>query len=226
MSDTLANLISAAVTAKMTPDFVEKEIDTRVGKLLTESVDRALRSYSETGKMIEKAVEQALRVDSIDLPTYGSIVLTILKAQIEARVAPLVAGKLAEDMAELLSLAPAEIKLSQIAEAMLCDHRNDGSYGEVITVEVEFGHGSGAMTWIYLDDQEHHSSRASTASRHRLLVAKDGSIAGGYIDDRPLKEGKWVGHSYGLSQKLRAYIACGTKIIIDEDAVVTSVGGY
>ncbi|MBN8845961.1 MAG: hypothetical protein J0H88_22205 [Sphingomonadales bacterium] len=93
----LSNLISAAVAARMTPEFIEKEVDARVDKLIVESVDRALRSYSDTGKLIEKAVEDALRVNSIDLPAYGEIVAAMLKAQIERRVAPLVAERLAAD---------------------------------------------------------------------------------------------------------------------------------
>jgi hypothetical protein len=36
----------------------------------------------------------------------------------------------------------------------------------------------------------------------------------------------WIGRAHGLEQKLRAYVACGTKIVVDEDCVVTSVGDY
>ena len=220
----LSNLISDAVAAKMTPEFIEKEVATRVDKLIVESVDRALRSYSETGKLIEKAVEDALRVDRLDLPSYGSTVLQILKAQIEATVAPLVAGRLSADMEELLSLAPKEVKLSVIADEMRKEHEGGDSYGEVITVEVkQSDYGS---TWVYLDEEKHHERRAEYEASHRLLIGKDGTISGGWLDNRPMKDGTHVGRSYGLSQRIRAYVACGTRIIIDEDAVCTSVGDY
>lgn len=218
-----SGLISAAVAAKMTPDFIEKEVGTRVDKLIVESIDRALRSYSDTGKLIEKAVEDALRVDRVDLPSYGSTVLSILKAQIETVVAPLVAGQLAKDMEELLHLAPKEVKLSQIADEMR-KHRESDGWGPVITVEVqrtEYG-----SAWVYLDEREHHETRAEYQAEHRLLIGKDGVISGGWLDRRPMQDGQYVGRSYGLAQKIRAYVACGTKIILDEDAVVTSVGDY
>jgi hypothetical protein len=220
----LSNLISDAVAAKMTPEFIEKEVATRVDKLIVESVDRALRSYSDTGKMIEKAVEDALRVDRLDLPSYGSTVLQILKTQIEAVVAPLVAGRLSADMDELLKLAPKTIKLSEIADEMRKGHEGGDSYGEVITVEVK--HSDYGSTWIYLDEETHHERRAEFEASHRLLVGKDGTISGGWLDNRPLKDTNHIGRSYGLSQRLRAYVACGTKITIDEDAVCTSVGDY
>jgi hypothetical protein len=219
----LSTLISAAVAAKMTPDFIEKEVATRVEKLIVESVDRALRSYSDTGKLIEKAVEDALRVDRLDLPSYGAIVTQMLKTQIEARVAPLVAGRLADDMDELLKLAPKEVKLSEIADMMRESHQE--GYGPVITVIVE--HNEYGSTWLYLDEEEHRERREKHRCKHSILVSKDGTISSAHTGGRDGREG-WIGSAYGhgLEQKLRAYVACGTKIILDEDAVVTSVGDY
>ncbi len=215
--------ISRAVAAQLDAAFVEKEVETRVGKLVVEAVDHALRRYSDTGKLITDAVEASLRVDRLDLPSYGDTVAAILKVQIESRVSELVAGRLAADMAELLSLAPKEIKLSQIAAEMLKEH-SDG-YGEVITVIVEVSeYGS---TWIYLDEQTHHEGvRASRECRHQLLLSKDGTISSATIDRRNTKDVQHIGRSFGLGQRIRAFIACGTRIIVDEGDVVTSVGDY
>jgi hypothetical protein len=219
----LSNLISAAVAEKMTPDFIEKEVNTRVAKLIEESVDRALRRYSDTGKLVTEAVEAALRVDRIDLPSYGLTVAAILKAQIEARVSELVAGKLSADMEELLSLAPKEIKLSTIADEMRERHDGD-AYGPIITVIVERNeYGS---TWLYLDEDECHEARDKYRCDYRLLVGSDGKIASATLKEADIKSGRHVGRAYGLEQKIRAYYACGTTIIIDEDNVVTSVGDY
>jgi hypothetical protein len=218
----LSNIISAAVAARMTPGFIEKEVNTRVDKLIVESIDRALRSYSDTGKLIEKAVEDALKVNSLDLPSYGTIVTAMLKTQVEACVAPLVAGRLATDMEELLSLAPKEVKLSEIADFMRKAHEGD-AYGPVITVIAhpnDYG-----STWLYLDEDEHREERDRHRCKHSILVSADGTISSARTSDREVGEG-WIGRAYGLEQKLRAYVACGTKIILDEDAVVTSVGDY
>jgi hypothetical protein len=224
VTSNLTDLISTAVAEKMTPEFIEKEVNARVEKLIVESIDRALRSYSDTGKLIEKAVEDALRVDRLDLPSYGAIVTGMLKSQIEARVSEVVGGRLAQDMQELLSLAPKEVKLSEIADAMRERHEGE-AYGPVITVIVdESQHGS---TWVYLDDEMHHSHRDKYKCRFRMLVSGDGELSGAYVgENKHLPKEQWIGRAHGLEQKLRAYVACGTKIIIDEDHVVTSVGDY
>lgn len=221
---TLSALINAAIVARMTPEFVEKEINGRVDKLLVESIDAALRRYSDNGKLIEKAVENALRVDRVDLPSYGAVVTAMLKEQIEACVAPVVAGRLARDMEELLGLAPKEIKLSQIAEDMIANGYHDTEYGPAITVEVE--HTQYGSAWVYLDDDRHIERRAQYEAKYRLLVGKDGELSSVTIDGKATTDTRHFGRAYGLEQKLRAYVACGTKIILDEDAVVTAVGDY
>lgn len=219
--ENLGGLISAAVAAKLTPDYIEKEVGARLDKLLTEAVNTALRSYSDTGKLIEKAVAEALRVDRLDLPTYGNVVAGMLKAQIQAKVAPLVAGRLAEDMDELLKLAPATIKLSKIAEDMRTDR--DG-YGPVITVIVE--HSDYGFTHVYLDEREVYGARDKYRCDYHLSINKEGKIYNAKLRERDIKSSTHIGTSYGLDQRIRAYFACGTVIEIDEDNVVTSVGDY
>ncbi|WP_242183308.1 hypothetical protein [Sphingomonas sp. CARO-RG-8B-R24-01] len=219
----LTSLISSAVSAKMTPEFVEKEVNTRVEKLIVESIDRALRSYSDTGKLIEKAIDDALRVERLDLPSYGNVVAGILKAQIEAKVAPLVAGQLAADMDELLNLAPKEIKLSEIAADMCKRHEGDG-YGEVITVIVE--HSDYGTATVYLDEEQVLAEHDRRRSEVQLHIGKDGKLLSATMRGRDLKTTDYVGRSYGLNQKIRAYFACGTTITLDEAAVSTSVGDY
>lgn len=220
IQESFASLISSAVAAKMTPEFIEKEVDTRISKLIVESIDIALRRYSDTGKKIEKAIEDALRVDKLDLPSYGLTVMTILKTQIEAKVSELVAGRLAADMNEILNLAPKEIKLSKIAAEMMESHEGD-EWGDLITVIVEpTEYGS---TWVYLDEEKALPERDKYKAKFRLLIS-DGVIAAATIDEKNVKDTKHLGRCYGLDQRVRALYACGTKIELDEEYVVTSRG--
>lgn len=226
MTDTLdlTSIISTAVAAKMTPEFVNKEVNTRVEKLIIESIDRALRTYSDTGKLIEKAIEDALRVDKIDLPSYGSTVAKMVKAAIEHRVAEVVQGRLKQDVEDLLQLAAQSVKISELAEAMLESHKSDGSYGEVTTFimeESEYGH-----RWLYLDDENVYEERDKFRCKYRLMVSKDNKIASAYIGDRAAQAENWIGRSYGFEQRLRAYVACGTVIEFDTEYPCTTVGDY
>lgn len=220
----LGDLISASVAKNLDAAFVEKEVETRLAKLVTEAVDRALRGYSETAKLIEKAVEDALRVERLDLPSYGVTVAAMLKTQIESKVSELIAGTLAAEMDELLSLAPKSIKLSEIAKDMIETRHGDESYGEVITVIVE--HADRGYSHIYLDEEEVIELRDKYRCQHRLAIDPEGKIYAATVANQDLKKTTRFGHFYGIDQKLRAYVACGTKIIIDEDDVVTTVGDY
>jgi hypothetical protein len=223
----ISSLINAAVAAKMTPEFIEKEIDARIGKLVVETIDRAFRSYGDLHKQIENAVTESIKVDPLDLPSYGAMVTAMLKTQIEATVAPVIAGRLAEDMEALLKLAPKEIKLSEIAKEMMEWHKLSGDqvWGDCITVIVE--HSDRYSTkWLYLDSEKHYSVREKYNSRFSVLLKEDGTISSVSSGDhnKTFVPEKQIGRSYGLEQRLRAYVACNTKIILDEDEVVTSAG--
>lgn len=222
MADT-TDLINKAVAEVMTPDFVKSQVATRVQKLVVEAVDDALRSYSDIGKQIKEAVKASLQVNDLNLPSYGLLVTGMIEKQVKDHAGALIDARLAEDIRELLNIAPAEIKLSEIARDMIKDRRDD-DYGQVITVIVE--HNDYGSTWLYLDEEEHHTRNDKYQCRHSLLLNKDGTISAARIDKRDLKDTQHIGLSYGLPDRIRAYYAAGTRIILDEDAVVTSVGDF
>lgn len=224
MTDNLTNLISQAVVATMTPEFVEREVKTRVERLITESINSALRSYSDTGKLIEKAVQDAIKVERLDLPSYGLMVHDMLKNQIEALVSPLIAGRLAEDMAELLKLAPKEVTLSSIVAGMVNARKEDGAYGpDLVTCIIEEGNYDN--TWVYLDEHNSYAPHDKYQCDYRLMLDKDGRIFSATMRGTEYNSGKpnktVIGRSYGLEQKFRAMIACNTQIIIDENEIST-----
>lgn len=222
MTDTI-DLINKAVAETMTPEFVKKQVATRVEKLVTEAIDDALRSYSDIGKQIKEAVAASLKVKDLNLPSYGLLVTGMIEQQVKDHAGALIDARLAEDIRELLNIAPAEIKLSEIAKDMI-EGRHDDGYGEVITIIVE--HNDYGTTWLYLDEEERHPDRDKYKCRHSLLLNKDGTISSARLDKRDLKDTQHIGRDRGLPDKIRAYYAAGTKIILDEDAVVTSVGDY
>lgn len=222
MTDTI-DLINKAVAEVMTPQFVKEKVATRVEKLVTEAVDDALRSYSDIGKQIKEAVSASLKVNELNLPSYGCLVTGMIEEQVKNHAGALINARLAEDVRELLNIAPAEIKLSEIAKGMI-EGRHEEGYGEVITVII--GDNSYGATWLYLDEEEHRPERDKHSCPHRILLSADGTIFCATIDNIDLKTTQRIGKARGLGDKIRAYYAAGTKIILDEDNVVTSVGDY
>lgn len=214
-----SRLVSDAVAAKMTGEFVEEAVNKRVDDLVKSAVDSALRSYSDTGRLIEEKVKESLKVGDLNLPSYGETVTKILKRQIESSVSELVAGRLSKDMEDLLSLAPKEIKLSKIVEKMVEESYEE--YGECVTCIVE--HTEYSSTWVYLDE---NAETDKYRCEIQALLRDDGSIGTASFRNKDLKPNNTIGSLYGLPQLFRAYYACGTKIIIDEEYVVTGKGDY
>lgn len=207
----LSHLVNEAVLNTMTPERVQEAVQKHVDTLIKDAVRDSMSSYSENGKLVRKAVEEALRVNKLDLPNFGSMVMQMLTASLQAHCAEVIEAKLAEDMRELLELAPKTIKLSQITDRML----EDGDEHE-ITVEVErTEYGS---TRVYLDPRVRTDKYRCDV---RLLISQDGRITSGTLSERDLKGTKTFGRSYGLEQMVRSYYACGTVIEIDEHNVTT-----
>ena len=225
IDENLASLVAKTVAEKLTAEAITEAVEARVSKLVEGAVESALGRYGEIGKLIEAKVSDALRVDRLDLPAYGDTVATILRKQIDARVSDLIAGQLSKDMDALLSLAPKEVKLSEIAQEMLDDHSSE--YGEnLITVIVHEPDWSTTSKWVYLDPREHYTERDKHRCAFSFAVNEDGSIFGASLEGKEVKPGSHIGRSYGFAQKLRAYVACGTRIILDEDEVSTGKGDY
>ena len=231
MSD-LTKLIETAVVNSMTPDAINEKIEKRVADLIEGAINDALRPYSDTGKIISEAVKNSLLIKDLELPAYGATVSTMLKAQIEKVVADSLAGKLADNMTELLSLAPKTIKLSQIVNeykesATFLDHGLESvSCGEELVTFIidENRNDSYSSRWVYLGDKPEIDKHRC---RVRLLLSADGTIAGATFDGKELNGGRSIGHSYGFEQKIRAYYAAGTIIEIDErDIDVCGTGDF
>ncbi|HEY0920614.1 hypothetical protein [Devosia sp.] len=72
----LESLISQAVAARLDTAFIEKEVETRVAKLVVDAIEAALHRYSPTSELVAKAVADALRVNALDLPSYSATALT------------------------------------------------------------------------------------------------------------------------------------------------------
>lgn len=222
---TMAELVTSAIDAQMKPENIEPKITAAVEEMIADVVKSSLRTYSDNGKLIENAVKESLKIGTLNLPSYGTTVCTILKAQIEAKVAPLISGQLTEDMSEMLNLAPKELRLSDIVKEMLEAHweYDDGCYErDLVTCIVDEDR---TLTAIYLDEDDHHEEKYRCAIS--LFIDQDGFIRSGSTKGRTDMKARSLethgdfGRAYTLEQKVRSWWACGTKIIVDADEVCT-----
>jgi DNA primase len=222
----LAEIISTAVAEKMTPEFVQEQVNARVDKLVRESIDNALRTYGENGKMIDQAVAAAMKVERLDLPSYGSMVAKMLEAKIEELVSPVLRERLAQDMNELLSLAPETVKLSKIVRDMVDYRRQDGEFGDVVTCIIEHTDYDGFR--VYLDELSYYEDVEKHHCEIQIAISRDGKILSGRVGRHEIKAQNYFGRPYafggeryGLAAKIMSFYACGTIIEVDEDDVST-----
>lgn len=225
----LAKIITDSVSAIATPESIRAKVDKHIDDLVQTIIRDELRSYGDIGKQIKAALQDSLKVNDLNIPSYGETVTAMLREQIEKTVQPLISKTLADDMAELLNLAPPTIKLSKIVEEMMqANHAyQDGEYGDLVTCIVD-GEPSDSCVWVYLDEEEHRPDHEKYRCSHSILVRNDGTIASGSAKGQELSgksrrndQTTHFGRTWGLSQKLLAYYATGTVIELDVENVST-----
>lgn len=222
----LSEIIKTSVTETMTADALRAKVDKSVEELVNETIRDQLRSYGDIGKLIKEKVTESLQVPDLNLPSYSQMIMQMLRTQVEQAVQPILQERIAEDMQEILGLAPKTIKLSKIVEEMLTssDAYQDGEHGDLVTCIV--GDNSYGSTWVYLDDQGHYDESEKYRCSASMLVSSDGTIHCASYNGRDLggkskQGGMSVGRTYGLGDKLQAYYACKTIIEIDADNIST-----
>lgn len=234
-----------AVQAVMTPEYVADRIQQHVTKLLDDAIQKALSSWSPTGKEIDRAVQESLRVVDLDLPSYGHVVSQILEAQIQLRVSEVVSAKLSQDTENLLKLAPKQVKLSELIADLLAKE-DDSCSCDPAEVSLEIEHTEYSSCWVYI----HPGSKPKSQYDYdvRLLVSLPkraegykgdeplvGVISQGHVRGTDLKKDVRFGYGaehygqkrefgrwFGFEQKILAMYAVGTQITLDEHDCILS----
>jgi hypothetical protein len=245
-----ATLVQDALNAAATPEKIAAKVQAHVDKAVDEAIADAMRSWSDTGKVLKGALTDSLRVNNLNLPSYGHVVAQIVERQIQARVSEVVAAKLAADLENLLTLAPKRAKLSELVAELLGkdedgECRCDGPSRVYCNVEWQ----DWAAAYINISKEKPASRYDSDISLIIWLPKKgddyargeviEGTISSGHVKGSDLKKDVRFGYGtehpkqktefgrwFGFEQKILAMYACGTVIEIDEDAVVTSRGDW
>lgn len=213
-----ADLISNAVAERMQPEFVEKAIVERVDKLIDSAINDAFRSYSDTAKLIETAVQDSLKINRLEIHSFGEVVSKVLERQIHDICSETLAGKLSGRMTELLNMAPKKIKLSKIVEDMI-EHGYNEDYGEVVTCIVEHDTPRDDWATVYLDENP-NTEKDRCDVNMRIYKGEIHSAVLGW-QNRHLKDLRFVGKDYGIESVIQMYFAAGTIIELDDDEVST-----
>ena len=213
-----AQAVATAFDQIASAGVIEKQIHATLQKTIESAVNDALRSYSDFGKKLDEAVKSALAVDfnHLGLPLYNDIILKIVREKVGTLLPELAAKQFDTYMADLLSPAPASIKLSELVEQYIeseaDSHRRDGS--EHITLIVEDNDSSG-FKYVHLDANE---GRDKYSCEIQFGVTRDGRVYRVSFGKQEITTRLIAGPLYGFHKTLFGLYAAGTCIEFDEDA--------
>jgi hypothetical protein len=222
--ENLADFIAAEVARQSSEPAIRALVEQKIGQCIASAVDSSMRCFGHVGKQIEAAVAKALELsEPLDVPAYGTMVMAVLRQQMDQILTPLVNERLAAEMAEILSTAPAEVKLSAIIEAMKADEDMHDRFATHATLVIEESDNVPGYKTVFLDPEEDQKAYSSRAKRSkydvalRFSVTSEGKIYSLFVDQKDAKTTIVMGRLPTYQRMVFAAYACGGKVIIDGD---------
>jgi hypothetical protein len=214
----LEDAMIAAFRGMVSSGKFNQIIEDKVGETVKSVIDSALRSYSEFGKALSKAVEESLSIDKdkLALPGYNEIVLKIVKKKLEHGIEIIGKEQLEKDMENLLSGGiPKEIQVSKLVDEFNDwvreeSYRND--HDDRITFIAEKSEYGGG--WIYLDGER---DRKKYECQFRLGYDSAGEIFSTTIAGKDADKNLFLGGLSGFERTLFRFYAAKTRIVMDTD---------
>lgn len=214
-SETLADFIVAEVARQSSETSVRALVEAKIGKIVEGAVDSALRSYGNVGKQIEAAVAASLEMkEPLDVPSYGAMMLAVLRQKMDEVLTPLVSDHLGKEMADILGIGAREVKLSDLVEMMKKGEDQGDRFGTSATLTMEEDERFAGWFVIHLDPEADVAQKDCEA---RISVTKDGKVYALRIDGKDPKTTIALGLYDKWQKTLFALYATGGKLIVDGD---------
>lgn len=210
--DALKNAVAAAFDKVVASGAIETAIETKLNETISSAISEHLRSYSDFGKELKEKVSQAIGINlkDMDLPSYGDLVLNIIRRQLDAQMESDFAKRLEANMAALLAPAPAEITVEAIIEAFIKTYGEDKA-GEDFTLLIETKHTG--FTYISLDKE----SDTSEYSCDFRIGIHNGEVFSLALNGDDTKKKLFIGPLRDFEKLLFQLHTAKTKVIMPAD---------
>lgn len=219
---TLQDFVLAEVHRQTCEAAIREKISGHIDKAVEDAI-RSAFSYGDTRKKIEAVVQSALAIEGgLNMPSYSTMVLALLRQKLDDVVADHVAKRLDEEMTEILALAPKEVKLSDVVKAMVDELDMADRHGTYVTCIVEPSEYSAGAFHVYLDENEGKRKYECDAT----LFVSDGKLTSLTIDKKDAKTTTRLGPIWGWKKMLFSAYCGASKMIVDESFVSTGVGDF
>lgn len=227
MDNPAANLndfIVAEVHKQTSEPAIQALVEKKIAETVADAVKRSMESYGDVGKQIHKVVSTALDIgDRLDVPSYGNMVMAVLRKQMDEVLQPLVTEKLAKEMNDILGLAPKELKLTDVVKAMMSEIEVSDRYGTYATCLVEESENVSGYLRIAIDPEE---KKRQYECALQLGVTTTGEIYSLSIDKKDAKTTVRMGYLPTYQKMVFAAYCCGSKFIVDNPEPDTGVGDF
>lgn len=216
----LQNVVSTAFANIVASGAIEKAVEEKLKKTITEAIDSELRSYSDFGKIIGERIKQSLQInfDTLGLPGYNDLILKIVSQQLEANMSSALTEHIQERMAELLAPAPASIELSALVTEFIKLETERAAHtptGDEFTLIVKRDTSVRSMRfeYVYLDPDAYKSE---FQCKYQIRIV-DGVVSNVTFNDVDPSKKLFIGKLYGFERRLFQLYASGTELILDDE---------
>lgn len=222
--ENLADFIVAEVHKQTSEPALRALVEKKIGESVADAVKRSMETYGDIGKQIQKAVAAALDIgERVDVPAYGNMVMAVLRLKMDEVLQPLVTERLDKEMAEILSLAPKEVKLTDVVKAMIDEIDSHDRYGTYATCLIEESESSKGYMHVELDPAP---DKRKYSCATRISITPTGEIYSLAVDGKDAKNTVRMGYLPAYQKMVFAAYACGSKFIIDSDEPSTGIGDF
>lgn len=180
---------------------METIIATEIESMAKGVIGDVFRSYGSFAKGLEKHIQDNLNVNfkELGIDGYNKLVLEVLKQQIEGNLMEVGKARIEEQMTELLSNVPGEVKVSELIEDFVKQNKEDEEYPdyahENMTILVEE---EDDFLYVSLDEEE-GKSKYSCDVRYSIYKDKIFSLTFGGKD---VEKTVFLGNLHGFEKKL------------------------
>ncbi|MER9436725.1 hypothetical protein NKJ04_17680 [Mesorhizobium sp. M0618] len=227
MDNPAANLndfIVAEVHKQTSEPAIQALVEKKIAETVADAVKRSMESYGDVGKQIHKVVANALDIgERLDVPAYGNMVMAVLRSKMDEVLQPLVTEKLAQEMNDILCLAPKKLKLTDVVKAMMSGIEVADRYGTYATCLIEESEYATDYMHIALDPEENVQKYECAL---QMGVTSTGEIYSLSIDRKDAKTTVRMGYLPDYQKMVFAAYCCGSKFVIDNNEPDTGIGDF
>jgi hypothetical protein len=177
--ETIQKVVADKVKSMVGDGIIQKAIEDGVSAAITKAISNQFQSYGAITKLIEKAIEDGLKINLNDVPfeTYNEQMLVAVKSKLGTMFQGAAADKFMAEMDKILAPAPSEMPIKEFVETVAGFWKSDEPWDaddldEEATVDIEKNeYGSVSLNmWKQKENSSGFSTRPNSADLQLYII--------------------------------------------------------